>query len=173
MPVHTSRRIDAITVLAASPKGQRYCYGIESGRVMLLNTRRDEMTELHISKGFLGIEQAVWSDDGRYICFADSGKKVFVMTMSMNASGSDGVAQRRFEVSLKTLTDGSTQHLLFQPDSSHLFIATSATLCTISLESASVVRSIPAPEHDRKWIAHPQDPALILGFGQNSVLMLS
>ncbi|KAI4948558.1 hypothetical protein J4E91_005983 [Alternaria rosae] len=172
-PIHTSRRIDAITVLAASPNGQYYCYGTENGRVMLFNTNEDDATELHTSKGFLSIEQTAWSNDGRYICFADSGKKVFVMTMSMNASGSDGVAQHQFEVSLKSLTDGSIQQLLFQPDSSRLFVATSATLCTISLELASAVRSIPAPEHDRKWIAHPQDPALILGFNQNSVLMLS
>ncbi|KAI4910198.1 hypothetical protein J4E90_007630 [Alternaria incomplexa] len=172
-PVHTSRRIDAITVLAASPNGQYYCYGTESGRVMLCNTKEVMVTELHTSKGFLSIEQVSWSYDGRYICFADSGKKVFVMAMNMDASRNDGVAQHQFEVSLKTLTDGSIQQLLFQPDSSHLFVATSATLCTISLELASVVRSIPAPEHDRKWIAHPQDPALILGFGHNSVVMLS
>ncbi|KAI4926816.1 uncharacterized protein J4E92_005976 [Alternaria infectoria] len=173
-PVHTSRRIDAITVLAASPNGQYYCYGTESGRVMLCNTKEVEATELHTSKGFLSIEQAAWSDDGRYICFADSGKKVFVMVMSRrNASGSGSVAQHLFEVSLKTLTDGSIQQLLFQPDSSRLFVATSATLCTMSLQLASVVRSVPAPEHDCKWIAHPQDPALILGFGQNSVVMLS
>ncbi|KAI4694124.1 uncharacterized protein J4E84_002705 [Alternaria hordeiaustralica] len=172
-PVHTSRRIDAITVLAASPNGQYYCYGTESGRVILLNTTRDETTELHTSRGFLSIEQVAWSHDGRYICFADSGKKVFVMVVRMNASGSDDVAQHHFEVSLKTLTDGSIQQLLFQPDSSHLCIATSATLCTVSLESASVVRSIPAPEHDCKWITHPQNPALILGFGQNSVVILS
>jgi len=172
-PVHTSRRIDAITVLSASPNGQYYCYGTESGRVMLCNTKEVEATELHTSKGFLSIEQAAWSDDGRYICFADSGKKVFVMTINTNASGRDGVAQHQFEVSLKNLTDGSIQQLLFQPDSSHLLVATSATLCTVSLESASVVRSIPAPEHDRKWIAHPQNPALMIGFGQTSVVMLS
>jgi len=172
-PVHTWRRIDAITVLAASPNGKYYCYGTESGRARLFSTARDKTTELHNSKGFLSIEQAAWSEDGRYMCFADSGKKVFVTAMNMDASESENVAQHRFEVSLKTLTDGSIQQLLFQPDLSHLFIATSATLCTVSLWSASVVRSIPAPEHDRKWIAHPQDPALMLGFGQNSVVMLS
>jgi WD40 repeat protein len=172
-PVNMSQRIDAITILAASPNGRHYCYGTECGRVWLFDIKQHEFSEVHTSKGSLSIEQVVWSGDGRYICFADSGKKLFVMTMDMDTPGGNSVAQSHCEVSLKTLTDGSIQQLLFQPDSSHLFVATSATLCTISLESKSIVRSVPAPEHDRKWIAHPQDFTSILGFGQNSVAMLS
>jgi WD40 repeat protein len=172
-PVHTSQRIDAITVMAYSPNGRQYCYGTECGRVRLFDIQQGELPELHSPKGFLSIEQMAWSSDGRYICYADSGKKVFVVATNSIASGGDGVARRYCEVSLKALTEGPVQQLLFQQDSRHLLIVTSGTLSTISLDSASVVHSLPAPGHGRKWIVHPQDSTVILGFSRDSVAMIS
>ncbi|CAN9417971.1 unnamed protein product [Alternaria alternata] len=172
-PVQTSRRVDAITVLAASPNGRRYCYGTECGRVRLFDVKQGELPEVHVSKGFLSIEQLAWSTDGRYICYADSGKKAFVVAVDASASDDDSIAKRCCEIPLKTLTEGPIQQLLFKSDSKYLLVVTSGTLCIISLHSATVVHTLSVPGHGRKWIVHPEDPMTILGFGHDSVAMIS
>ena len=56
-----SWRIDSITVLACSPTGRLYCCGTEKGTVHLHDTQRGKLTDLHVSRSFLSIEQMSWS----------------------------------------------------------------------------------------------------------------
>lgn len=172
-PLRTAQRIDAITALAASPKGRLYCFGTEGGRVRLIDMKEGEGFDLHVSKGFLSIEQLVWSDDGRYLCYADSSKKIIVFSVDTSTSSPEGIAKRHCKLMLKAQTEGPIQQVFFHPDSSHLFVATSSTLCTVSMHSASVTRSVSLAGQPRKWVIHPQDPALILGFVPESVKLVS
>ena len=167
-----SQRIDSITVLAASPIGRLYYCGTEYGTVRLFDTQKGKLSDFHVSKSFLSIEQSTWSHDGRYICFSDSSKKVYIMSMTSGITGPDPVVETKAEISMKNNTKGPILQLLFQPNSRHLLVYTSSTICTISLESASVTHSLEWHSHGCKWITHPQDPALILGFGPNTVKIL-
>jgi hypothetical protein len=169
----TSQRVDSITVLTASPAGRLYCFGTEYGRVQLYRTQEGKLPDFHTTKSFMSIEQMAWSDDGRYLCYADSGKKVYVATINTTAANSEPVAKICCEVPLKSLTKGPIEQLLFRPDSSELLVSTTSTICTISLRSVSVSHSRHSHLHGCKWIVHPHDSDLILGFGPQSVKMLS
>lgn len=168
-----SGRIDSITVLAGSPMGKFYCCGTEQGTVRLHHTQWGKVADLHISKSFLSIEQVSWSNNGRYLCFSDSSKKVFITSISLNLDDSEGpIFEPRAEISMKNSTDGPILQLLFHPDSSQLLIHSSSVICTISVTSSLVTRSLRLQTADSKWIIHPQDSALMIGVGPTAIHVL-
>jgi hypothetical protein len=166
-----SRQIDSITVLAGSPTGRLYCCGTEKGTVRLHDTQRGKLADIHVSKGFHSIEQMSWSSDGRFICFSDSCKKVFIMSITPSVDNSDPVVKTKAEIPMKNSTKGPILQLLFQPDASHLLVHTSSTICIISLTSLAI-QSLELPAADRKWIIHPQEPAMIIGLGPSTIHLL-
>ena len=167
-----SWRIDSITVLACSPIGRLYCCGTEKGTVRLHDTQRGKLADLHVSKSFLSIEQMSWSHDGRYICFTDSSKKVIILFITPSAGNLDPVVETKAEIPMKNSTYGPILQLLFHPDSSQLLVRSSSTVCTISLISFSMIHSLELHTAECRWITHPQDPALIVGVGPNSIDVL-
>lgn len=167
-----SQRIESITVLAASPVNRLYCCGTEKGTVRLHDTQRGKIADIHVSKGFLSIEQMSWSNDGQYVCFSDSGKKVFIMTIAHSTANSDPVVEAKAEIPMKSNTKGPILQLLFHPDSSRLLVYTSSTICMISLMSSSVTYSLDFDMAECKWITHPQDLSLVIGIGLNAVQVL-
>lgn len=167
-----SQRIDSITVLTGSPSGRLYCCGTEKGTVRLHDTHGGKVADLHMSKSFLSIEQISWSDDGRYVCFADSSRKVFIMSITPSAGDSVPVVETKAEIPMNNSTKGPILQLLFQPDPSHLLVYTTSSIHTISLTSYSVTHSLELQTAECKWITHPQDPALIIGVRPNVIHIL-
>ncbi|KXG51211.1 uncharacterized protein PGRI_067830 [Penicillium griseofulvum] len=170
VPSRLPRRIDRISVIAASPLGGLYCSGTEYGKVRLFHTQHGFVCDVHTSKGFLGIEQLVWSHDGRYICFSDSGKNTFVFSIRpQNTDFSSVVLNVILEMSMKSITTGPIVQLLFDPSSTWLLVSTSSSLCILSVKSGSVMHSLEWSPEVRKWLVHPRNPALIFWVGPQSV----
>ncbi|KAL9625128.1 MAG: hypothetical protein Q9160_000857, partial [Pyrenula sp. 1 TL-2023] len=167
-----SRRVEAITTLSYSPKGRLYCCGTEKGTVHLHDTRREKPVDIHTSRSLLSIEQMSWSHDGEYLCFSDSSKKVFIMSIAASADDSDPVVETKAEVMVKTRTNGPILQLLFEPDSRHLLVHTSSTICTITLKSTSVTHTLDWHTAECKWITHPIAPGFIVGIGPDSLHVL-
>lgn len=163
-------RIDSITVISASPLGRLYCCGTENGAVRLYDTQHGKLSDLHISKGFLGIEQLVWSPGGQYICFSDLNKNIFVMSIKVQAIESNRVeVESMLEMSMKNNTTGPIIQLLFHPDSSHLLLSTPCTACVVSINQPALTHSIEWQSEPRMWIIHPQERTLLLAFEPNSI----
>ena len=167
-----SRRIDSITALAGSPIGMYYCCGTEKGTVTLHGTQGVKLADLHVSKSFLSVEQMSWSDDGRYLGFSDSSKKVIIISLTARAGILEPPMGTRIELSMKHNTNGPILQLLFHPNSNQLLVFSSSTICTISLLSSSVTQLLEWPTAVCKWIIHPQDPALIIGVGSDTIRIL-
>ncbi|KAI4127313.1 MAG: hypothetical protein LQ338_003273 [Usnochroma carphineum] len=165
-------RVDAITALAASPVGRPYCYGTEQGAAYLYDTERGKLADINTSKGFLSIEQMSWSNDGHFIGFSDSSKTVTVKTVDPTASNPDSFVQTQAKICVKTIVDGPITQLLFHPDSSHLLICSSSSVCTISLVSFSVNHSSKVSIAGSRWMIHPQDPALMIGITIHDIHVL-
>ena len=108
-------RIDSITVLAYSPLGRLYCCGTEKGIVRLNDTQGGKLVDVHVSKSFLSIELMSWSDDGRYLCFSDSSKKVIILSITPSTGNSDPIVATKAEINLKNSTNGPLLQLLFPP----------------------------------------------------------
>ena len=167
-----SSRVDSITVLAGSPNGRLYCCGTEKGVVHLHDRQRRKLVNLHVSKSFLSIEQMSWSKDGRYLCFSDSSKRVIIMSITPTTGNIDPLVEIKAEIPMKNSANGPILQLLFQSDSSQLLVHCSSTICTISLASSSVTVSSELHMAHCQWITHPQDPALIIGFGPDTIHIL-
>lgn len=164
-----TRRIDSVTTLVGSPTGRLYCCGTEQGTVRLHDTQRGKIADLHVSQGFLSIEHMSWSNDGRYVCFSDSSRRVIVKCITINTGNSEPTIETKAEMPLKNSTSGPILQLLFHPVSSHLLVRSTSTVCIISLTSFSVTQSMDSHTTDSKWITHPQDTALIIGIGPNAI----
>ena len=167
-----SWRIDAVTVLANSPKGSLYCCGTDKGKVRLHHTRQGQPVDLYISKGFLSIEQMCWSQDGQSLSFSDSGKKVIVMVITIQLDQAEPVVQTKIEISMKAITTGPILQLLFHPDSTQLCAHSASKVHLISISSGAVTASLDLPMAEYKWITHPQKSNLLLGVGANGICVL-
>ncbi|KAI0835352.1 hypothetical protein F5Y06DRAFT_138814 [Hypoxylon sp. FL0890] len=168
----SSRRIDSITVLAASPAGRLYSYGTETGTVHLVNAHMGKLVDTYTPKGFLSIEQMSWSNDGRYVCFSDTGKRVFIRSVTLDPGTSEPTVKTIAEIRMKNLTKGPIIQLLFQHNSKNLLVISSITIHAISLATLSVTNSVELDTAELKWIVHPQDPELIIGFGSKRIRIL-
>lgn len=167
-----SGRIDFITVLASSPLGRLYCCGTEQGAVHLRDTSQGKSFNIHVSKSFLSIEQMCWSNHGRYLCFSDSSKKVFIKSITPGLGDSDPHVEPKFEIAMKNSIKGPILSLIFHPDTSQLLVRSSSTVCTISLTNFSVITSLDLNTESCKWITHPQDNARIIGVGVDDIHIL-
>ncbi|KAI4864634.1 hypothetical protein F4820DRAFT_328440 [Hypoxylon rubiginosum] len=77
------------------------------------------------------------------------------------------------EIPMKGKGKGPITQLLFHHNSSVLLISIGNTIHSISLTSSSVEHSLELAEFDHSvWIAHPQDPELVVGFGPNEIRIL-
>lgn len=166
---NTLQRIDSVTSLAASPSGSLYCYGTEQGAVHLYDTQRGKVATIYKSRSFLGIEQITWSHDGHYLCFSDSSKRVFIKIMDTNASVPADFANSTALDSVKTDLDGSITQLLFHSDSTRLMVCSTASACTLSLASASIITTANIGAAGSRWTIHPQDPSVMLCIGPSEI----
>ncbi|KAI1469710.1 uncharacterized protein F4812DRAFT_300693 [Daldinia caldariorum] len=166
---NSTKKVDSITVLAAAPTGRLYSYGTETGAVHIVDLHKEKDIDVHAKKGFLSIEQMSWSQNGRYMCFADSSKKVYIKSITPGTSTSEPVAETKAEISMKTIAKGPITQLLFQPNSKSLLVLTSKSAHTISIETLTVIQSVELDAPDCRWIAHPEDMKLVVGFGNRRI----
>lgn len=162
-------RVDSITVVAASPAGQLYCCGTENGTIRLYDAQRGELSELHVSKSFLSIEQIVWSRDGRYMGFSDSSKKITIMSITPSVGDTNSTVETTVQIPVRDSTKGPILQLLFHSDRNQLLVRCSSNVCVISLLSSTVLYSLEMQTTHSKWITHPLDPALIFEIGPETI----
>ncbi|KAI5918945.1 NACHT and WD domain protein [Camillea tinctor] len=166
-------RIDNVTVVASSPMGRFYCYGTERGTVYLHDVQQGKVADIHKSGGFLSIEKLAWSQDGRFVCFSNSSKRVYIVSITTSPAGSaDPIIGAKTEISLKASARGPIIQLLFNHDSRYIFTYTESTVLIVSLESSSIIHSSEILADDLLWILHPQDHELIIGFGTSRIYLL-
>ncbi|KAH9904668.1 NACHT and WD domain protein [Xylariomycetidae sp. FL2044] len=174
-----SQRFDAITTLAPSPLGTLYGVGTETGLVYLCDKRRGEAVKIGLENSS-AVEKMIWSRDGRYMCFSNSDRCVFTIPISSDAYNGSPVASKMTRVHLEPMENHAITDLFFHDDSTHLVVvtglaqsnsasSTNMALHIVSVTSRTVIHSLELPGPQCKWIAHPQDPKLLLGFGPGLV----
>ena len=176
--VPRSGRIDSVTVLAASPLGRLYSYGTDKGTVLLYDTSTCNLTKIYTTKNFLSIEHLEWSDDGQYLSFSYSGKKVIIMSVKFSGvSGcNEDMPTVEIEADISVKTHGVNElisQLLFDQASTQMAIFSPSTVQIVSLSSLTVTNS--AGLHTTvvcKWIAHPYDSRLMMGVMAESIKIL-
>ncbi|KAI1801646.1 hypothetical protein F4811DRAFT_450319 [Daldinia bambusicola] len=168
-----SRKIDDITVVAASPSGRLYSYGTASGIVYIVDLHKEKVIDVHTQKGSLSIEDMSWSDDGRYVCFSDSGKRICIKSITLDGETSEVAMETKVATLVKNVAKGAITQLLFRPDLTAVLVFTSTTANAISITTLSVTQSVEFDTAEYKWIAHPQDPELVVGFGTKRIQIMT
>lgn len=166
---NTVLRIDTITALAASPSGDLYIQGTDKGSVTLSSIQKGNLGEIHTTKAFFSIERMTWSDDGKFLAFSDSSKKIFVYEI---ATKSNLLVEKRAELSVKSSTKGPIFQLAFSSDSNSLFVQSSYAVHTVCITSSSLTKSLQLDEGEVIWIRHPRDTNSRLGFGLETIYLL-
>lgn len=169
--INGRERIDSITVLAASPMGRLFCYGTQNGIVWLRDTESGKPTGIYSSKGFLSIVKISWSGDGRYICFSDSSRKIFVVSIIREPHNELHVGMKA-AVAMGKIAEGPIQQVLFHPESSQLLVCAPSMIHTVSLGSCSVTKSLKLNMAVRKWITHPEYQDLLIGLALDGACLL-
>lgn len=170
VPLVTVQRIDSITVLAASPLGRLYCCGTEYGTVQLFDVQQGKISNIHVSNGHLSIERLVWSPHGRYICFSDISKTLFIMSINHQTIDTGSTLTKVVgSISMNGSAADPILDILFNSDSDTMLVSTSLTAHVIAIESASVVHSLEWECETPRWILHPENPTLILELTTSSV----
>ena len=167
------KKVQSITVLVASPRGRFYCYGTDRGNVRIFDKFQDQQLDVHTPKGFLSIEQMVWSEDGTYICYSDSSKRIFMKRIAIPTSGNAITIDPQTELSVKSHTEGPVLQLLLNQHSTSLFVYTASTICVISLGSAGDIKSLEWHTDKCRWLLHPQDSSLLLGIAPDHVHIMT
>lgn len=168
MSMSYSTRIDSITVLAASPTGCLYCYGTEKGTVQLYDKQRGRIADVHISKSYMSIEKMCWSGDGELLCFSDSSKKIFVVSVATNSDMSEPLIATKAQITAASSTKGPVLQLLFSPDCSRLLVHTTSAIHAISLSSYTLTHSSESQATRCEWIIHPLNQAFLVGFAPDA-----
>lgn len=166
-----SGKIDPVAALAPQPVGQLYCSGTESGLIEIFEPGRGIIAELRRSKTFMGIEQMVWTDDGKLIAFADLCGRLFVKSVLRSAgAGASLATESKLEMTID-VTDGAIRQIMFHPDSNHLLIYCALTVTIISLATNSILTSqiLEAPTAKYNWMNHPLDPNSLIAFEPGTV----
>ncbi|KAL8993620.1 MAG: hypothetical protein Q9169_006208 [Polycauliona sp. 2 TL-2023] len=169
----SASRVDAITVVAGSPRGRLYGCGTEKGAVSLYDNQRGKLAEVHPSKNFLSIEKMSWSDDAKYLCFADTSRKVSIMSLTTESGGIDPQVETKAEIQMATNTSGPILQLLFDPNGSRLLVRSSSMLYIVSLDGFSITQEHELQTDNSKWILHPEDPMLLIGVGPNEIRIMN
>jgi len=166
--------VDSITALAASPKGRLYCCGTERGTVTLHDTQLGKIADLHTSRGKFTIEGLVWSSDGKYVCFYDMSRQVIVVAIDYThrIDGSKPTIGQKAIVPLRSFIKGPIQQLVFHPNASKILVHSVSQISCISTASFDVEHCRDVEDLQIRWLVHPEDPSLVLGYGPSNIYVL-
>ncbi|KAH8820667.1 hypothetical protein F5884DRAFT_57550 [Xylogone sp. PMI_703] len=163
---------DAITALAIPRSGSLYCVGNEEGVVNLADASTGKSIELMKFRSLLDTNLLTWSNDGRYIAAADISGDIFIKHLTQ-----PGLNTINLDSDIQTLTspkvdleDSSEQQLLFNHDSSLLLIMSEDQGVIWGINTSTIAASAKFTDKTpRKWLRHPTQGHLFLGFGVDDV----
>ncbi|KAI0550041.1 hypothetical protein F4679DRAFT_544620 [Xylaria curta] len=158
--------VDPITALSASPNGNLFCSGSAKGVVNLHDVRSARFNTICASRAKFTVDQIVWNDDGKLLCFTDASKQITVVSITSASNKAELVGEQRASIPMRKYTKEPILQLLFQPGSDRLLVCTASHLHTISLETSGIEKTTVIKDLGmHHWIQHPRDRTLILGLG--------
>ena len=164
-------RIDAITAIAVSPLGRLYCYGTQRGTIRLHDVRLDQLQILQTLKGFLTISQISWSPDGKMLCFTDSSRKLYVLSITMQEHSVPN-AEKIAEIDLGDELQGPAIQLFFNASSDRIMAFSLTRGLALSMPSLAIDAKLEFRDSSYRWLTHPQDKSLLLGVSPGTVLLM-
>lgn len=145
--------LDPVSALAPQSHGTLFCSGSESGVLTVHDTKELKLRTLDEFTSF-GIEQMAWSSDGRYVCFGDLSRTIYVVSIS---GAENDVDKMDFELHLKlslSLSDNIIQ-IIFNHDASMVLVSSRSRAMVVSMEGQEVVSELDLENDKGMWMLHP------------------
>lgn len=167
---HTSEaslaQYEAVTIVAAASSSNRYCVGSEEGAVNLLDTRTGGTIEFPKFLNFLSISQLAWSVDATHVVAGHLGGDISVKRVVDSPAGDNGTTHLKSLATPKVNLDGRGIHqVLFNADSTLLLIVNEGRSQIWSLDEEAVIATLFDQDMNRRWLRHPTQKSIFLGFG--------
>lgn len=170
--VHTDQyfsQATKATTIAAQVRGSLYCYGTESGVVILSEVGLGVICEVERLASYMCIEQVAWSHDGCLIAIGDLSGRLVIKKVFKEDPQVSWQVKHEFHVVIPT-KNGHIEQIFFSTSDDRLFVATAGAFFVVTMSSHEVSEyPLPSDTSRRKWICHPQDHGPVLGFGTEDV----
>ncbi|KAL8901138.1 MAG: hypothetical protein Q9207_005354, partial [Kuettlingeria erythrocarpa] len=150
---------EPLTALAIGPRTSVYCSGDNVGVVHLGGSNTE--AGCRIAKGFMPVEQIVWSGNEDYLATADLGGR---LNVRLREPPSDPIAPANYPLLFEAKTGHGLRQILFSSSAEHLFIVTVAFIELWSLERKSMMVTKPNTSPHSRWITHPANANLLMQF---------
>jgi hypothetical protein len=171
--VNFSHSVDSITVIAIpASRHHVYCIGTIGGGVYLHHTQRGKLADVHMADGLFGIDKMAFSKDGKYLCFTNSVKTLFIVSIDHDDKSLKTATKTEAEIDLSQSVKGSILDLLFRQDATHILVQASSSVHTVSLSSRKVDKSLDLEADESRWITHPGDRTRIVGLSTSRARVL-
>ncbi|KAI1451632.1 hypothetical protein F4805DRAFT_450804 [Annulohypoxylon moriforme] len=168
-----ANRFELVTAFALAPDTTLYCVGYEDGTVTLFRRGNTDGTEFARFHNFLPVTHINWSRDGKHVAVADLAGEVQVKELN-------GQDKKNFTVSpLPTphvnLNSHNIEQMLLNHDGQRLLILTGEE-CFIYSTSDGILQAssnLIQKYGTRKWLCHPTQQDIILGYGALDIFAYS
>lgn len=160
--------VDPICALAAAPRSPLFCAGNEDGAVDLFDKSSGKLLEVAKFLNFLTVAHLVWGEDERHIAAADLGGHIIVKRL-ISPRSDTGEAQWEVQSMLTSkakIDVGGIRQILLNQDSTMLLITSEHQGQVWSVGKGCIHAASPLEKAGaRKWLNHPLQKGLLLGFG--------
>jgi WD40 repeat protein len=161
--INWSKKVDTITVIATPPSRHNlYCTATVGGGVTLHHTEHGQLLDIRPTNGPFGIDKMTLSRDTKYLCFTNSVKTLFIVSIDYDDKSRKTSVKSEAEISLSHVK-GTILDLLFHQDATHILVQASSSVHSIALSSYAVERSLELDDEGSRWIQHPGDKTRIVG----------
>ena len=153
-----------VTACAVMSWSARYAKGNDTGDITICNFDGTVLLEL-VEHG-MSIEQLAWSSDGAMLADVDLGREIKVRGIDVDADAqqlSTPKVLRSFSEADEVL------QVLFDTSGQYLMLATPTHVKVHNLWKDQLPVVVPEM-HAGRWVTHPLDEQIVLGFGPNQVV---
>jgi WD40 repeat protein len=163
---------EAVTALAIPQSTSLYCVGNEEGVLNLFDAATEESIELTRFLNFLSVSLLAWSQDATHIAAADLGGDIVVkrLVSPVNGSLKTGFEAKSITSPKFDLEGRGIHQLLFSYDLRSLLVICEDQGKVWAVDEGKMRASATLTNGtSRKWLNHPTQKHLFLGFGAGDV----
>ncbi|EME89289.1 uncharacterized protein MYCFIDRAFT_170768 [Pseudocercospora fijiensis CIRAD86] len=165
--VREQEEFEPVTAFSAMKLDQIYAIGDDAGKITISDFDGHSIVEL--TDGIMSIEQLAWCDNACLLASVDLGRGITIRTFDNLRDQSCPV---KSVSTLKSISEvEEIEQTLIQADGNALMVVTPSAVKLHPLQ-ANVPQVVLPIARPGKWIMHPQDASLALGFSAHQVTVL-
>ena len=161
----SSEMLSPITAIAVNPQDSSYCVGDDDGSLRLHQS--PDSSSFELSRTFVPVEHAMWSNDGSTLAVADLGGRISVWARATPTS------IKGMTLSFEARIGRNIRQILLSQGSDYILAVTQGPTELWSLGTKKMVTSRPSLGVTSQWIYHPIQGDLVLEVESTEIKVFS